>query len=168
MIALHITTIKKMMQTLLYSESFDSFSLQEATITKAATLLVEGRIHPSYYTQEELLNNPELSNREFVLFQEMRPLLGTYIKGDHTPISFKIVLQASDSFLKKLLNNPDFLGEPENIKALILTFRFENGQLTCLTGTSTRTFSLDKSIDTLWDNSIKKSLDHMQISFEEL
>lgn len=168
MIALKINNIKKMMQTLLYAESFDSFSLQEASVTKAATLYLEGRMHPSYYSQEDLINQPELANREFVSYKEMRPVLGDYMKGQHSPISFKIVLQASDSFLEKLLLDPSFTGDPDQVKALILTFRYENGTLTCLTGTSTKTFTLDKSLDMLWDMRIRKSLAHMQIDFDQL
>lgn len=168
MIAFKIRDIKKMMQTLLYSESFDAFSLQEATVTKAATLILEGRINPSYYTQEDLYSNPDLTGRAYIAFKEARPILGEYIKGDHTPISFKIVLQASAAFVEKLVKDPDFSDDPDNVKALILTFRFENGVLTCLTGTSTRSFSLDKSLDKLWDARIRKSLSHMQISFDEL
>ena len=51
--------------------------------------------------------------------------------------------------------------------ALILTFRYEQEHLTCLTGISLTTFSMDKSIETLWDQGIKKALANMQIGFEE-
>lgn len=168
MIALKIKDTKKMMQTLLYTESFDSFSLQEATIVKASTLHLDGHMHPEYYSKEELSNNPGFAKREFISFKDTRTILADYIKGDRTPISFKIVLQASASFVEKLVSDPSFTDNPDNVKALILTFRFDANGLTCLTGTSMKTFSLDKSIDTLWDIRIRKSLDHMHISFDEL
>lgn len=167
MIALKIKDTKKMMQTLLYTESFDAFSLQEATIIKASSLYLEGRIHPEYYSEQDLSDEPELMRREFISFAEVRSLLADFMKGTHPPVSFKIVLQASPAFTGKLVNDPDFTGDPDNVKALILTFRFDQNGLTCLTGTSMKSFSLDKSIDSLWDKRIRKSFDHMQISFDD-
>lgn len=168
MIALQITDIKKMMQTLLFSASFDSFSLQEASVTKDISLFLEGRLHPEYFSSEDYDASPELSGRQFATWGQYRELLSAFIKGDKSPLSFKFVLQASDSYMQKLLASPEFTADPSLVKSLILTFRFENGTLTCLTGTSFTTFVPDKSLDELWDRAIRKSLDHMQIGFEEM
>lgn len=168
MIALKIHDTKKMMQTLLYTTSFDAFCMQEAIVTKAASLYLEGRIHSDYYTFEDYETDPQLRDLTFVPWREMRPVISTYIKGDHTPISFKFVLQAPAPYQKKLLSDPAFTDTPENVQALILTFRYQNGELTCLTGTSLKTFSMDKSLDHLWDNAIQKSLANMQIAFDVL
>lgn len=168
MISLTITDIKKMMQTLLFSTSFDSFSLQEASVTKDISLFLEGRLHTEYFTSEERDAAPELSGREFATWGQYRELLSSFIKGDKVPLSFKFVLQAPDSYMQKLLANPEFTADPSLVKSLTLIFRYENGVLTCLTGTAFTTFVPDKSLDTLWDRAIRKSLDHMQIGFEEI
>lgn len=168
MISLTITDTKKMMQTLLFSASFDSFSLQEASVTKDISLFLEGRLHAEYFTSEDYDATPELSEREFATWEQYRELLSSFIKGDKVPLSFKFVLQAPDSYMQKLLTNPEFTADPSLVKSLSLTFRYENGILTCLTGTAFTTFVPDKSLDTLWDRAIRKSLDHMQIGFEEI
>ena len=168
MIALNITDIKKMMQTLLHSASFDQFSMQEVSVAKDISLFMEGRLHPEYYTSEDIENCPQLTTREFSLWGEHRGLLAEFIKGDKAPLSFKFVLQAPDSYVQKLLTSPDFTSDPSLVKSLILTFRYENMTLTCLTGTAFRTFVPDKSLDQLWDSAIRKSLDNMQIAFEEM
>ena len=168
MVALKITDTKKMMQTLLHSASFDSFSLQEVSVTKDISLFLEGRNHPEYYSAEERSAMPELYAREFALWGEYRELLAGFIKGDKAPLSFKFVLQAPKSYMQKLLTSPDFTADPALVKSLILTFRYENMTLTCLTGTAFTTFVPDKSLDGLWDRAIRKSLDHMQIGFEEM
>lgn len=168
MIALKITDIKKMMQTLLFSASFDTFSMQEVSVTKDISLFLEGRLHTDYYTSEELALSPMLSGREFATWGQYRDLLSAFIKGDKTPLAFKFVLQAPDSYVQKLIASPEFTADPSLVKSLILTFRYENGALTCLTGTAFTTFVPDKSLDQLWDLAIRKSLDHMQIGFEEM
>ncbi len=168
MIALQITDIKKMMQALLYSASFDSFSLQEVSVTKDISFFLEGRLHPEYYTSEDRSADPELDARTFATWGQYRDLTAAFIRGEKSPLSFKLVLQASDSYMQKLLKNPEFTADPALAKALVLTFRYENGALTCLTGTAFTTFVPDKSLDKLWDNAIRKSLDHMEISFEEM
>ena len=168
MIALRIQDTKKMMQTLLGSPSFDFFGLQEAVVTKAAALYIEGRIHPEFYSGQDYEENPELKELSFIKWSEIRPVISSYIKGDRAPLSFKFVMQAPSAYQKKLLTDPSFTDSPENVQALILTFRYQDGTLTCLTGTSMKTFSLDKSLDVLWDNAIQRSLANMQIAFEQL
>lgn len=157
-----------MMQALLHSASFDSFSLQEVSVTKDISLFLEGRLHPEYYTSEDIAASPNHSLHEFALWGEHREILAAFIKGDKTPLSFKFVLQAPEGYMQKLLTSPDFTADPSLVKSLILTFRYENMTLTCLTGTAFTTFVPDKSLDGLWDRAIRKSLDNMQIGFEEM
>lgn len=168
MIALKITDTKKMMQTLVFATSFDSFSLQEVSVTKDISLFLEGRLHPDYFTSEDHDAHPELSGRSFATWGQYRELLASFIKGDKSPLSFKFVLQAPDAYMQKLLSNAEFTADPSLVKSLILTFRYENGVLTVLTGTAFTTFVPDKSLDVLWDRAIRKSLDNMQIGFEEM
>ncbi len=168
MIALKITDTKKMMQALLFSASFDNFSMQEVSATKDISLFLEGRLHADYYTSEDKENSPDLSGREFAAWGQYRELLSSFFKGEKSPLSFKFVLQAPQSYMQKLLESPEFTADPSLVKSLILTFRYENGTLTCLTGTAFTTFVPDKSLDTLWDRAIRKSLDNMQINFEEM
>ena len=167
MIALNITDIKKMMQTLLHSSSFDRFSLQEVSVTKDVTLFLEGRIHPEYFTSEELSEPGQSLSQEFTSWGQYRELLAGFIKGDKDHLTFKFVLQAPDSYMRKLLASPEFTADPDLVKALILTFRYDNMTLTCLTGTAFTTFVPDRSLDQLWDQAIRKSLNNMQIGFEE-
>ncbi len=168
MIALRITDIKKMMQILLYSSSFDSFSMQEVSVLKDISFFLEGRLHPDYFTTEDLDTHPELRTRTFARWGEYREHIAAFIQGDRTPLSFKFVLQAPESYMQKLLTSQDFTADPSLVKSLILTFRYENDILTCLTGTAFTTFVPDKSLDGLWDRAIRKSLENMQIGYEEM
>lgn len=168
MIALSMTDVKKTMQTLLMATTFDSFLVQEIVITKDVTLALDGHIHPAFYTSEEIAADPSLTESEYATYKSMRNVIASFIQGSKTPLSFKFILHAPASYLKNLTSNPAFTGDPADIKALILTFRFEQGKLTCLTGTAYQTFTLDKSIDELWDKAICKSFDKIEIPFQQL
>lgn len=168
MIALKILDTGKMMHTLLASGSFDAFSMQEASVIKDVSLFLEGRLNHCYFSSEELAANPLLSQSDFAPFGQYRRLLSSFFEEEKMPLSFKFVLQAPASYTRKLLSNPAFTADPSAVKALILTFRYENGTLTCLTGTAFHTFIPDKSLDGLWDSSVRKALANMQIDFEQL
>ena len=168
MIALNIKDTKKMMQSLLQSTSFDNFAMQEVSVIKDISLFLEGRLHPEYFTSQDLEDDPELNTRSFARWSEYREHIAAFIQGDKTPLSFKFVLQAPKGYMQKLLASPDFTADPSLVKSLILTFRYDNGVLTCLTGTAFTTFVPDKSLDSLWDHAIRKSLDNMQIGYEDM
>lgn len=168
MISLNITDTKKMIQTLLQSASFDRFSMQEVSVTKDISLFMEGRLHPEYFSAEEHSDPTSGASQEFAGWGQYRALLADFIGDEKMPLSFKFVLQAPDSYMQKLLSNPEFTADPSLVKALVLTFRYENMTLTCLTGTAFTTFVPDRSLDALWDQAIRKSLDNMQIAFEEV
>lgn len=163
MIALQIQDKKKMLQVLLESTSFDTFLMQEVSVIRDSSLFLEGRIHPEYQAQQDPV---QTEGADFVPWHNVRMLLASYI-GKEFPLSFKFVLQAPAAYTQNLLKNAAFTGDPSTVKGLILTFRYEQEHLTCLTGISLTTFSMDKTIETLWDQGIKKALANMQIGFEE-
>ena len=168
MIALHITDSKKMMQSLLHASSFDNFSMQEVSVIKDISFFLEGRRNPDYFTAEDFDHHPELHRQRFALWGEYREQIAAFMQGDKAHLSFKFVLQAPESYMQKLLTNPDFTADPSLVQSLNLTFRYESGILTCLTGTAFTTFVPDKSLDGLWDRAIRKSLENMQIGYEDM
>ena len=64
---------------------------------------------------------------------------------------------------------PDRKSFTENdISAVFLNIRFQNGELTVTTGISYRIFSTDKTLEHEWDTLLKRFLTKNQISFDEL
>ncbi|MBQ7065863.1 MAG: hypothetical protein IJN92_03500 [Lachnospiraceae bacterium] len=166
MIALEISNIKLFMNKLLNSEAFDSFYLEEARITTFNEFYIDGRIQKEFYTTEELEENPALL-KEFSLWKELRPCCFSLIRGNHTPLHFKLVLHVGDSFFDKLLKSPELTVDPSLIKSLQLIIKYQTGKLTCITGTAFHTFVMDKSLESLWDVALKKSFIAMGIDFSE-
>ena len=45
---------------------------------------------------------------------------------------------------------------PQDVSALFLNIYYENGALTVTTGTSLKVFTLDKTLEHLWDDTVEK------------
>lgn len=166
MVALEILNIRLFMNKLLNSEAFDSFYLEQASITTFNEFTIDGRIHREFFTKEELETNPALLN-EFSHWGKLRPQCLSIIRGTHTPLHFQLVLHVGDSFLEKLFSNPDLEVVPSHVKSLQLIIRYQDGKLTCLSGTAFHTFVMDKSLERIWDKALKEALTTMNIDFDE-
>lgn len=141
-----ITDVKKFMSEMLLHDTFDGFTLSEATVKTAVSFVIDGKINPDFYDDESSL--PE---EPFVKYGQVREFFYEIIKGKRTPVYFKFVFHAPGELIEKLLSESDTGFTPIDINSLTLTATFKDGALTVLTGTNLSTFSLDKTIDQTWD-----------------
>lgn len=169
MTALQIKATKNFMNALLVSEAFDDFELEEAVITTFNTFEIDGHLVKEFYTSEEIADMTLPSGKlpEFSLWKDIRNICFQLIKGKKTPAAFRVVLHASPIVLEKIAGSPDCEVTADNIRSLVLNIRFENGHVTCVTATSFKTFIMDKTVDTLWAQYIRKFFSNLQLDFEE-
>ena len=151
MIALRLTSIKDFMSHLLLSETFDSFQFIEGEIVTFNTFTIDGFVQKPFYPEEE--NIPEYS-----LWKTLREYCFTLIKGRKTPLSFKFIFRLSPQNTARLIaqNRLDFT--PDQIQGLYLNIRYDGTTLQCITGTSLKTFTMDKSLEKSWDTMVQKIL----------
>ena len=167
MIALKITNVKQFMGKLLASEEFDSFMLEEASISTYNTFMIDGHQNRDFYTTEEW-EDSKMRPYDFTTWKQIRPICFSLIKGTHTPSAFKFILHLIPDYTASILKNGDTSVTPQQIKALVLTVKYDGTVLTLITGTSFHTFIMDKTVDVLWDNAIRQFLDKRGINYEEL
>lgn len=151
MINIHIEDKKAFTSQLFIKEAFDGFSLVEASITTFNTYTIDGRIQKKFYTEEEYeeLGRPELSR-----WGDMKKLCFEMIKGSRTPIKFKIVLKLPDTETAAIAEAAESSVGMEDIQGLLLNIRFDNGSMDCITATSLKIFSMDKSVEEAFDKYI--------------
>lgn len=167
MIALQITNTKQIMNALLVAESFDTFQMEEVTITTYNTFHMDGHMVKEFYSTEEIDNATD-TFPEFSSWKDIRPICFQLIKGKRTPVSFRFVLHASQNIIGEIAN-ADSCEVAENlIRSLILNIRYENGRVTCITGTSFTTFLMDKSVEQLWDKYVRNLFSQLGLEFEEI
>ncbi len=137
---------KSCMAHLLLRETFDSFSLIEADITTFNTFHIDG------YLQKDFFSEGELPDHNFSRWKDVREFCLNIIKGKRTPLNFKIVLSLGEEHFSEFLTESGITSlTPQDIQGLYLNFHYDGSNLQCVTGTSTKVFTLDKSLEQQWD-----------------
>lgn len=166
MIACRITNLKSFMSHLLVGDSFDSFWLSEASITTGNTFTIDGALHPEFYSPEaqEIL---ERCHRTHSLWKEIKPLCYSIIRGKQTPLQFRFVFRLSYEKTRQALAASGLAVDPEQVKGLFLNVQYNGSQLVCTTGTAMGAFTLDKSLDRLWDQMALRFFQERDIDYDE-
>ncbi len=167
MIALNLLEVKECMEKLLLRDDFNSFSFIEGTIATFATFSLDGYLKRDFYNsdEQEALTSVGKTHADWA---DMKEYCFHIIKGKQAPLSFKFVLSLSKENTAKLLTRDLPHISVEQVQGLYFNFQFEKGTLECITGTSMKTFSMDKSLDHIWDETAMKFLKQKEILFEKL
>lgn len=164
MISLKILDVKSFMSNLLIQEVFDAFLLVDLDISTFNNFHISGYINKSFYSEEEL---EALKEQEYSKWKQVKPIVFNLVKGNKTPLSFKIVFVASTNVLEKMIEESGIRINPGDVGGLFLNLKFELGVLNLITGTSFKTFTLDKSLEVQWDKYMKNYLTSLSIAYDE-
>lgn len=166
MISLKINNIKNFTSHLLVKNTFEDMLLVEGLISTHSTFSINGHINSGYYSQEDLENLSCIPGKNsYSSWKLLRPVCYEIIKGKNLPTSFKFVLKLNDAQISALLDKlSDF--KIEDVAGLFLNIRYENGNLTIVTGTSMNIFTLDKTLDKAFDTYITHFLENNSIEYD--
>lgn len=164
MLSFKIKNVKQFMGSFLASETFDSFLVEEASISTYNTFQIDGRQNRDFYTREEW-EDKEIRPYDFTEWKKLRPICYSLIRGHRTPSAFKFVLHLMPDHVASILQKGDTDITPQQIKAFVLTVRYDETGLTLVTGTSFHTFIPDKSADELWDKAMARFLDKKGVEY---
>lgn len=164
--ALLITSMKNFMSRLLASDTFDCFLLEEAVISTVNTYTIDGHINQDFFNGGE--EESDAPAYDFRPWGEIKGLCFDLIKGKRTPLFFRFVLHLMPEKTTALLEKEECSTDPAQIKALVLTIRYDGSRAVLTTGTSFHSFVLSKEPDAIWDRALVKYLTGKGIDFEEL
>ncbi len=150
-----IQDIKDFMKKLLIGETFDTFLLSEASITTYASFHIDGAFHPEYLSsaEAELLTAEQAG---YTLWRRVRPFFFDLTKGKNTPLGFRIVFRLAPHNVEQLISQSGVSTRAEDVDGLFLNIHFDGTALSCVSGTSLRVFSLDKSLEHAWDEMLER------------
>ena len=132
-------------------EKYDSFYLYEARVKTKLDYYVNGRLNREYFDTEEQADLPE-----YVEWKDIKQIVYSYIKGKRLPIGFKIILMFNRENISRLLEMNNLPVKTEDVSALFMNVVYEHETLSVTTGTSLKIFTMDKTLEHVWDDTVKK------------
>lgn len=85
----------------------------------------------------------------YLTWGEMRPYIYNLILGSKSPSYFKIILSTNRTKTEAISDQVD---------TFFVNITFKSSEITVSTGVAYKTFTLDKSPESIWDNKIKNFL----------
>ena len=166
MLALKITDVKDFMNKLLIGEVFDHFSFAEASITTFNTFTIDGLLQHDFFDTD---TNAVLQEKsvKYSLWHDVKSYCFSIIRGRRTPLNFRIVFELSHDQTQSLLKNEQHIADIP-VQSFYLNIRYKNQSLLCTTGVSYTSFSPDKRLEHLWDDSMTVFLSSHHIPCEKL
>lgn len=139
------------LKELFEKEKYDSFYLYEARVKTKLDYYVNGRLNREYFDTEEQADLPE-----YVEWKDIKQIVYSYIKGKRLPIGFKILLMFNRENILRLLEMNNLPVKTEDVSALFMNVVYEHEALSVTTGTSLKIFTMDKTLEHVWDDTVKK------------
>lgn len=167
MIACNLIDQKDFMNKLLLGDVFDAFWLVEASITTYNTFRIDGFLQKNFF-ETPVLEALERTGRTYSLWSETKSFCYSIIKGRHTPLHFRIVFQLSKKNTEAVIRDAGVAFSPEEVEGLYLNLQYQNKKLTCTTGSSMKIFTMDKSLDQVWDQMVLSFFKKHAIPFEQI
>ncbi|MBE5874073.1 MAG: hypothetical protein E7287_06640 [Lachnospiraceae bacterium] len=166
MIAIQITGTKNFMNQLLAGDTFDIFLLEEAVISTANTYTIDGHINKDFYPSEE--QTAENIPYDFQPWSEIKGMCFDLIKGKHTPLYFKFVFHLKPEHCNALLSKEGSSFDITQLKALVLTVKYDGNKAVLTTGSAYHSFIMSKEPENIWDKAFSRYLSTKEITFEHL
>jgi hypothetical protein len=164
MISLTIKDTKQFMSHLLIKDTFDQLCVSEADIATSNIFSINGQINQSYYTSDDYA---ELQDHNFSRWASIKPFCFSLIKGNKVPSFMKIIFLLSNDECQLLLSKNALDFSLEDINGLYINIRYTDGGVTIITGTSIKLFTMDKSLEHIFDAYVRSFLDQRNIAYEE-
>lgn len=161
MISRTIADMGDFTKKLLIGDTFDAFLLSRAQIVTGTTLTLDGRLNAAYFDTAE--KDDDAYAPAYASWAACKTLAFDRIKGKRLPLSFQFVLMANDAMTKALCAQVNDL-QPEQIAGLFLNISYNGTDITCTTGTSLHIFTLDKTVEHLWDDAVERFFRKHQIA----
>lgn len=165
MLNLRIANSGDFMKKLLTNTTFDTFLLVEAAVKTNISYHISGHLNRDFYDSDEL---EALSSMEYITWNLVRPHVYNVMKGTKLPLGFKIVLILSDANITRIIEKNNLPLSLSDIANLSLIFHFDGSNILATANTSLKTFTMDKTLERLWDANLLAFFKQQEISVEEL
>lgn len=164
MLDITITETRDFVKKLLMDSTFDHFLAMEAFVKSGITYSFDGRINKDFYDKEELEEMPSTS---YTTWETLRTHVYNVIRGKKLPLSFKIVLVLSQSDITDMLEKNHLAIPVSDVANLTLNIYYDGMSIQLTSMATQNVFTMDKTLEHVWDAEIKDFLKTSSIYFIE-
>ncbi len=178
MLALNVLDIRRLMAAFLKGTMFDEYLLIEGQIMTFCTFSIDGREEKSFYDGNRDAGADDqgaesgsaggFSQRDYIRWKAVREHCFDLIKGKRTPLFFKFVFFLPPEEMDALLLKHGLMGMRDQLLGLCLNLRYDGTNLVLTTGSSFRSFTLDRTVDEYWDAYVRNLLVSNNILIEDV
>ncbi len=165
MISLKLADTKAFMSHLLIKDTFDFMLLSKAELSMAYSFTLDGSVNRGFFTDEEL---EDIKDDRFTQWSVVKPFCFSFIKGSRVPTGMKIIFVMPKDIVEDIVSESGATLSSTDVDGLFVNVRYKDGAVTVVTGTSLKTFSLEKSIDAAFDRYVRALLEQFDIAYDEL
>lgn len=151
MISFEIEDIKDFMNRLFKETLFDDFEVVSVEINQGVHVEIDGLLQMDFFDSDE---KEQFETQKHIKWEHLKTIVFHVIKGSRTPSNMKIVLTLARKNKLNLFIKSNSTFESDDIHGFYINILFEPNQLKVITGTNYKLFSLDKSIENYFDDSI--------------
>lgn len=146
-----VEELKSFMALLLKGDLFDSWEVTEAKVETFFELSVNGRLKKDFFEE------PDTVQRDFARWGEIKEIFFQAIKGKRLPGMMRIVLAADREWTKQILKECGKEQE-EAGASFYLNIRYSTNGCQVISGVSHAGFTMDKTLDSAWDEALREFL----------
>ena len=139
----------------IYGRAFDKFLVREAEIVTWNRFSIDGKIRQGFFSEEELEEN---RIEEYSSWKSLKPICYSLIRGKRLPESFRIVFLMPPSARDRFVSGRVPGISPDQVGGLYINVQYENQEMICVTGTSMKQFTMDRTLENEWDENVRKFL----------
>jgi len=155
--------VKSFMAALLMSDTFDFFEVRGADITTLTHFNISGQKlltgAPAESSDDDGDNDNKPVKASYCKWAEIRPFAHNIIKGGVRPSYLKIIFSMEPAEAVKL---------HENSAAMYLNIMYNGEEVYFTSATAQRGFSLDKSLDHVWEDYLREFFKTNRINAREI
>ena len=151
--------VKAFMNTLLTSETFDSFEVRGVDITTLTHFNISGQKLSSDKNEASPGDIDKQVKAVYCKWGEIRPFILNIVKGGTKPAHIKIIFSMEPEETLKL---------HENGAAMYLNIQYNGEEIYFTSATAQKGFSLDKSLDHVWEDYLKEFFRVNEIKTKEV
>lgn len=164
MLDITITETRDFVKKLLMDNTFDRFLAMEAFVKSRITYSFDGRVNKDFYDKEEL---ELMASTSYASWESIKTHVYNVIRGKKLPLSFKIVLVLSQPDIMDMLEKNHLTIPVSDVANLTLNVYYDGMSIQLTSMATQNIFTMDKTLEHVWDAEIRDFLKTAGIYFTE-